>query len=156
MIEASCHCGAVQFAVETAPGEVNDCNCSICRRYGALWAYYHPQQVRFVTENGPTDIYMWGDRKLEFHRCRTCGCITHWSAVNRALGRIGVNARLMPPEVLAAIPVFHGDGAAMWGCSRHICRAHSLLRPECEFSLGSRPAHRVPPIASPLIPIALT
>ena len=59
MIEASCHCGAVQFAVETAPGDVNDCNCSICRRYGALWAYYHPQQVRFVTENGPTDIYMW-------------------------------------------------------------------------------------------------
>jgi hypothetical protein len=80
MIEASCHCGAVQFAVETAPRDVNDCNCSICRRYGALWAYYHPQQVRFGTENGPTDIYMWGDRKLEFHRCRTCGCITHWSA----------------------------------------------------------------------------
>jgi hypothetical protein len=33
--------------------------------------------------------------------------------VDRALGRMGVNARLMPPEVLAAIPVFHGDGAAM-------------------------------------------
>ena len=98
MIEASCHCGAVRFAVETAPDEVNDCNCSICRRYGALWAYYHPQQVRFVTENGPTDIYMWGDRKLEFHRCRTCGCISHWSAVDRALGRMGVNARLMPPR----------------------------------------------------------
>jgi hypothetical protein len=97
MIEASCHCGAVQFAVETAPGDVNDCNCSICRRYGALWAYYHPQQVRFATENGPTDIYMWADRKLEFHRCRTCGCITHWSAVDRALGRMGVNARLIPP-----------------------------------------------------------
>jgi hypothetical protein len=113
MIEASCHCGAVQFAVETAPGDVNDCNCSICRRYGALWAYYHPQQVRFAAENGPTDIYMWGDRQLEFHRCRTCGCITHWSAVDRALGRMGVNARLMPPEVLAAIPVFHGDGASM-------------------------------------------
>ena len=98
MIEASCHCGALQFAVETAPGEVNDCNCSICRRYGTPWAYYHPQQVRFVTENGPTDIYMWGDRKLEFHRCRTCGCITHWSAVDRALGRMGVNARLTPPR----------------------------------------------------------
>jgi hypothetical protein len=113
MIEASCHCGAVRFAVETAPDEVNDCNCSICRRYGTLWAYYHPQQVRFGTENGPTDIYMWGDRTLEFHRCRTCGCITHWSAVDRAHPRMGVNARLMPPEVLAAIPVFHGDGASM-------------------------------------------
>jgi hypothetical protein len=113
MIEASCHCGAVRFAVESAPDEVNDCNCSICRRYGTLWAYYHPQQVRFGTENGPTDIYVWGDRTLEFHRCRTCGCITHWSAVDRAHERMGVNARLMPPEVLAAIPMFHGDGASM-------------------------------------------
>jgi hypothetical protein len=24
----------------------------------------------------------------------------------------GVNARLIPPEVLAVIPVFHGDGAS--------------------------------------------
>ena len=91
---------------------MNDCNCSICRRYGPLWAYYHPAQVRFATENGLTDIYMWGDRELEFHRCRTCGCVTHWSALDRAEERMGVNARLMPPEVLAAIPVVHGEGAS--------------------------------------------
>jgi len=113
MIEASCHCGAVHFGVEAAPTDVNACNCSICRRYGTLWAYYHPQQVRFATENGPTDVYMWGDRELEFHRCRNCGCVTHWSAVDRTYERMGVNARLMPPEVLAAIPVRHSDGAAM-------------------------------------------
>ena len=113
MIEASCHCGAIQFAVDAAPDTVNDCNCSICRRYGTLWAYYQRPQVRFTAENGPTDIYMWGDQDLEFHRCRSCGCVTHWSAVDRRHERMGVNARLMPPEVLAAIPVFHGDGASM-------------------------------------------
>jgi hypothetical protein len=106
MIEASCHCGAVQFAVETTPSAVNDCDCSICRRYGAHWAYYQPLQVRFAAENGPADIYMWGERKLEFHRCRACGCVTHWSAVDRTWPRMGVNARLMPPEALAAVPVF--------------------------------------------------
>jgi hypothetical protein len=26
---------------------------------------------------------------------------------------VGVNARLMPPEALAAIPILHGDGASM-------------------------------------------
>ena len=113
MHTGSCHCGAVRFAVEAAPGDVNDCNCSICRRYGALWAYYQRPQVRFAADNGPTDIYMWGDRDLEFHRCRSCGCLTHWSAVNRTHERMGVNARLMPAEVLAAIPVRHSDGAAM-------------------------------------------
>jgi hypothetical protein len=113
MIEASCHCGGVRFAVETAPEDVNACNCSICRRYGTLWGYYQRPQVSFAADNGPTDIYMWGDRELEFHRCRTCGCVTHWSAADRAHQRMGVNARLMPPEVLTAIPVHYGDGASM-------------------------------------------
>jgi hypothetical protein len=112
MIEASCHCGGVRFAVETAPEKVTDCNCSICRRYGALWAYYQRPQVRFAVENGPTDIYMWGDQNLEFHRCRACGCVTHWSSVDPAHQRMGVNARLMPTEVLATIPVSHFDGAS--------------------------------------------
>jgi hypothetical protein len=112
MIEASCHCGAVRFEVETAPDEVTDCNCSICRRSGVLWAYYEAPQVRFAADNGPTDIYMWRYRMLEFHRCRTCGCVTHWAAVDRNYTRMGVNARLMAPEVLAAAPVNHFDGAA--------------------------------------------
>ena len=112
MIEASCHCGAVRFSVETAPEQVNDCNCSICRRYGTLWGYYRPSDVGFSGENGPTDIYMWGDKSLEFHRCRACGCVTHWSPTNRERQKMGINARLLPAEVLAAIPVTHGDGAS--------------------------------------------
>ncbi len=39
MIRVACHCGAVRLSVEPAPRWVLDCNCSICRRYGALWAY---------------------------------------------------------------------------------------------------------------------
>jgi len=113
MIEASCHCGAIQFEVETGPDEVTDCNCSICRRYGTRWAYYQRPQVRFAAQNGPTDIYMWGDKDLEFHRCRVCGCVTHWSSVDPSYVRMGVNARLMAPEVLSATPVRHFDGAAM-------------------------------------------
>jgi hypothetical protein len=113
MIEASCHCGAVRFVVESSPSDVNSCNCSICRRYGALWAYYQLPLVRFASENGATDIYAWGDRDLEFHRCRVCGCVTHWMSMDRTYTRMGVNARLMPSEVLAAIPVRHSDGASM-------------------------------------------
>jgi hypothetical protein len=113
VIEASCHCGAVRFAVDTAPDDVNDCNCSICRRYGTLWAYYQRPQVRFEANSGPTDIYVWGDRMLEFHRCRACGCVTHWVAIDPGYERMGFNSRLLAPEVLAAVPVRHTDGAAM-------------------------------------------
>ena len=111
MIEVTCHCGAVRIEVETPPETVTSCNCSICRRTGWLVAYYSPKQVRV---SGATDIYMWGDRSLELHRCKTCGCGTHWSAVDKTLDRMGVNARLMAPEVLARARVRHFDGAETW------------------------------------------
>lgn len=109
MIEAICHCGAVRLEIDTPPETVTDCNCSICRRYGVLRAYYSPRQVR-VTSRG-TDIYMWDDRAIEFHRCKTCGCVTHWAAADRARDRMGVNARLMEPAVLSAARVRKLDGA---------------------------------------------
>ena len=112
MIEASCHCGAVKFTVETAPDALTDCNCSICRRYGVLWAYYQAPQVVFAATNGPTDVYLWGRRQLGFHRCHGCGCVTHWAAFDRGYTRMGVNARLLSPEVFEAVPVRQLDGAS--------------------------------------------
>ena len=100
MIEATCHCGLVHLEVAHAPEAVNECTCSICRRYGTLWAYYSPTLVRLAPPTGATDIYMWNKRVLEFHRCRQCGCITHWAPVDKTRDRMGVNARLMEPDVL--------------------------------------------------------
>ncbi|WP_304164507.1 GFA family protein [Phenylobacterium aquaticum] len=111
MITATCHCGAVALEIDAAPAEVTDCNCSICRRYGVLWAYYPLAQVRLVPPDAATDIYMWDDRSIEFHRCRTCGCVTHWAPVDPARNRMGVNARLMPPADLAPARVRRLDGA---------------------------------------------
>ncbi|HKD23282.1 MAG TPA: hypothetical protein VKB71_14800 [Rhizomicrobium sp.] len=110
MTESSCHCGAVRLEIVRAPTEVTDCNCSICRRYGVLWAYYAPQDVRV---SGATDIYMWDDKSVEFHRCKVCGCFTHWAPADKTRGRMGANARLMAPEVLAAARVIHFDGAGV-------------------------------------------
>ncbi|MEI6439158.1 MAG: GFA family protein [Alphaproteobacteria bacterium] len=108
-VEASCHCGSVRMALAVAPETVTDCNCSICRRYGVLWAYYEPGSVDFLAPTGPTDTYEWGDRMLTFHRCRTCGCITHWADRDPSYDRMGVNARLLPLDVLSAAQVLHLD-----------------------------------------------
>jgi hypothetical protein len=97
MIESSCHCGAIKLEIRAEPEEVNDCNCSICRRYGVLWA----------------DCYLWGEKSIEFHRCQHCGCVTHWAAVDQHADRMGVNARLMAPEILAAARLRRSDGANM-------------------------------------------
>jgi hypothetical protein len=111
MITASCHCGQVTLEIESAPAEVMDCNCSICRRYGTLTAHYSPRQVRV---SGDTETYVWGDKMLAFHRCTQCGCVTHSSAMDATSDRMGVNANLMEPEVLAKARVRHFDGADTW------------------------------------------
>ena len=114
MIQASCHCGAVRLEIARAPQDVTDCNCSICRKLGVLWAYYPPGDVRFVQGEDATTIYLRGERKIEFHSCRICGCTTHWSPVDKSRDRMGVNARLMDMDVLAAARVRKLDGAVTW------------------------------------------
>jgi hypothetical protein len=112
MPELTCHCGAVRITVDTPPAEVTDCNCSICRRYGVLWAYYVRQQVH-VPFLSATDTYRWGRKAIDFHRCKTCGCITHWTLVDTTRDRMGVNARLFEPAVLAQARLRHLDAASM-------------------------------------------
>jgi hypothetical protein len=113
MIQLSCHCGEVRLEVVVPPEEVKECNCSICRRYGARWAYYDPALVRFVSGAASTDTYMWGDKDIAFHRCRTCGCVSHWSPTGPGGARMGVNTRLMPPEAVARARLLQFDGASM-------------------------------------------
>ena len=89
-VTGSCHCGAVAFQVEE-PEQVLDCNCSRCRLYGGLWAYYPQRDVQFA-RTPDTVVYMWGDRTLEFHHCRTCGCATHSTLAGETdAARIAVN-----------------------------------------------------------------
>ena len=76
-----------------------------------LWAYYTTSQVKVVPDDAPLDGYQWKDRKIRFNRCRHCGCVTHWSPVDPAHVRMGVNARLLEPDVLARARVRHLDGA---------------------------------------------
>jgi hypothetical protein len=60
-----------------------------------------------------TFAYVWGDKMLELHHCRTCGCTTHWTPIGQAYAnRMGINARLM--ENFETIPVRKFDGASSW------------------------------------------
>ena len=113
MMEGSCHCGAVRLSVAVAPAEVTECNCSICRRLGARWAYYSPSQVK-ITKQGMTQPYVWGDRMLAFHRCRSCGVTTHWQSLDGTQDRMAINARIMDGMDWGAIRVRQFDGANTW------------------------------------------
>jgi hypothetical protein len=115
MIAATCHCGAVRVEVPRKPRRLTDCNCSICRRYGTLWAYYKASDVRVKAAPDATSDYAWGDKTLRFVRCRTCGCITHWAPMRPEEGsKMGVNARNFEPSSIGSARIRRLDGASTW------------------------------------------
>lgn len=114
-LEGTCHCGAVRLVLPRRPRSLTACNCSICRRYGTLWAYYTARTVRVEHARGATSSYQWGTRRLRFVRCARCGCVTHWELSRRTpAGRMGVNARLFEPEMLGEVRIRLLDGAKTW------------------------------------------
>ena len=110
MIEGSCHCGSVHWRFDGQPDGATACNCTVCRRYGTLWAYDYVDEGIHIT--GPTRSYARGTA-IEFHFCPHCGCVAFWRGLK--LGedgkrRIAVNLRLAEPDAVAAIPIDHFDG----------------------------------------------
>lgn len=115
MISGTCHCGAVRVELPRRPRSLTNCNCSICRRYGTLWAYYKAAEVRIVAPPDTTDEYAWGRRSQRFVRCSTCGCIIHWEPLAaNARSRVGVNARLFDPAAIGPARIRRLDGASTW------------------------------------------
>ena len=115
MLSTTCHCGAVRIELARKPRRLTNCNCSICRRYGTLWAYYKANDVRVLAEPGATASYCWGDKSLRFVRCNTCGCVTHWEPLQpNASSRVGVNARNFEPSAIGDVRIRRLDGASSW------------------------------------------
>ncbi|HWH82012.1 MAG TPA: GFA family protein [Burkholderiaceae bacterium] len=115
MLTATCHCGAVRVEVPRKPRRLTNCNCSICRRYGVLWAYYKDAQVRLVAETGATDEYVWGDRTQKFIRCKACGCVMQWKKLAPGPhSHTGVNARQFDPEAIGHVRIRLLDGEKTW------------------------------------------
>ena len=110
MIHGSCHCGAVRWELDGVPDGATACNCTVCRRYGVLWAYdYENAGIRI---SGPTQAYVRGNA-ISFNFCAACGCVAFWRGLatdEAGRRRIAVNLRLAEPELVARIPIDHFDG----------------------------------------------
>jgi hypothetical protein len=110
-MDGSCHCGAVHWRFEGTPESATTCNCSVCRRWGALWAYGFFNEA--ITVSGATHKYVWNQKWLEFHFCPTCACMIYWRAATPgADGRLygAVNLRLATSAAdVQAIPLVHHD-----------------------------------------------
>ncbi len=118
MYTSSCHCGAVKLEMQRKPRKLTQCNCSLCRRYGALWAYFQRKSIRVQAEPNALERYTWGDRRFVFFHCSICGCVTHYERMSKredASDMGAVNLRNIDnPTIVSSVPIRLLDGATSW------------------------------------------
>jgi len=109
-VKATCHCGRVTVEMPSKPVKLNECRCSVCYKYGALWGYFQRDTVTVTTAEGANLVpYVRADTEggLSFNHCSHCGCMTNWWGLgpySEPTRKMGVNCRLLPEKDIEGIP----------------------------------------------------
>jgi len=120
MLALSCLCGQVRLGISKRPDFINACNCALCSKTGAYWAYFHPSDV---TVTGATKGFRRDDKQdpaAEIRFCEICGTTTHFVLTEAAVAKfgnvqMGVNMRLADEKDLAGMELRYPDGRAWSG-----------------------------------------
>jgi hypothetical protein len=69
----SCHCGAVQFQIETDFPELTTCDCSICSKRNAVMVKVHESKFTLLRGEQSLCEYRFHTRTARHYFCRVCG-----------------------------------------------------------------------------------
>lgn len=118
--QGSCHCDAVKFEVDADIDHVSICDCSICKRRGALSFRVAGKDLRFLTPLSNLSVYRWGTRTAADYFCPVCGILPYrrprtLSDEERAQGGDiwAVNVRCLTGIDASSLPVRHGHGSQL-------------------------------------------
>ena len=109
-----CHCGAVEFEVSLENGleNIRRCNCSLCRRKGALMASVPISQLRVTKGADLLTLYQWNTKTAKHYFCSVCGIYTHHQRRSNPT-EYGFNvACIEGVDPFSFDPVPVGDGAS--------------------------------------------
>lgn len=73
----SCHCGKVTFEVDADLEMTARCNCSLCRRKGAIMSMVEADAFRLLSGDEELVLYQYHTRVAKHYFCRHCGIYTH-------------------------------------------------------------------------------
>jgi len=77
--KATCHCGSVEFELNLPNGleDVRRCDCSFCRRRGAIAASIPLSGIRIVEGESALSLYQFNTKTAKHFFCSNCGVYTH-------------------------------------------------------------------------------
>ncbi len=108
--QGSCHCGRVVFELDAALNYVMECNCSLCRRVGALWHGVPDSSLRIIAGENELTLYQFGTMTARHYSCRHCG-VHPFSRPRLDPNMWAVNVRCIEGVEATSLPLKHFDGA---------------------------------------------
>lgn len=111
---ASCHCGAVRLVLDLPEGLQNlrRCNCSLCRRKGAVMASVPLAALRVTEGEDALRLYTWNSHTAKHYFCGICGIYTHHRRRSNP-NEYGVNVACIDGvDPFALGEIMLGDGAS--------------------------------------------
>ena len=110
--EASCHCGGVRFRLRLEQGLVNlrRCNCSLCRRRGAIVASVALADLTIDRGQELLRRYQFNTMTASHYFCSQCGIYTHHQRRSKPT-EFGFNVGCLEgvdPYTLGEIPTLDG------------------------------------------------
>ena len=120
MLNLKCLCGQIQIGLQRRPDFINECNCTLCSKTGARWAYFHPSEV---SVEGDVAGYRRSDKDVpnaQVQFCPTCGSTTHFVLTESAVSKfgnslMGVNMWLASAADRSGIELRYPDGEGWSG-----------------------------------------
>ena len=110
--KAVCHCGAVELRLNLPNGleKLRRCDCSICRRKGAVVASVLLENLEVVRGADKLTLYTFNTHTAKHYFCSICGIYTHHRRRSdpREYGVNVANIEGVNPYELGEIPVLDG------------------------------------------------
>ena len=110
--KGSCHCGKVQFEIHAEIRDFRRCDCSICKRKGAVMCTASEDEFKLVAGENHLGMYQWNTNTARHYFCTSCGIYTHhW---RRSRPEFGYNIGCIEGFDVRGLPdVTFFNGAAM-------------------------------------------
>jgi hypothetical protein len=109
---ASCHCGAVVLELDLPDGivDVRRCDCSMCRRKGAIVASVTLDGIKIVQGEEALRLYQFNTKTAKHYFCSICGIYTHHQRRSNP-NQFGYNVGCLEdvnPYDLSSVPTYDG------------------------------------------------
>ncbi|WP_323796929.1 GFA family protein [Nisaea sp.] len=108
----SCHCGLVRFKLEADLDNVRVCDCSICRRRGALLHRVEEGALELLTPLEDLTTYQFNTKQATDYFCPRCG-ILPFRRPRTAPHLWSVNVRCLEGVDIDALPVERVQGSRL-------------------------------------------